>query len=1003
MVREADTGNLVALFNLDASLDELKLRHRDITTLEVSKSGSGMGAMSPTGYTCAINDAGKLVVSSASGDIGFAQSADKYEVLNDGAAPSAASVTAGTTIAITGLGTRGSVQLRLTLMDGAGLNTKTTISDAILTLMPPVVIDKVKTNDSQLSAIHNSKNFLEYGTNKGEVEIQVPTQAYHYSGITVDQSDKIDVSGVTIKYALKESSSSTNPATQSSTTTKQLDFTTEGAYKLEVWAEKPGYESSSKSTYQIALQKTVYVSASGDDSDLGFTTAPVKTVAKAIEIINNAKVQNDWTIQILGSVESKGATVGNDLTAKSLVIQGNNSNSDIITGSSTDSVLTLDKTTTVKNVKITGGTHGIKMTASGTEVTIQDCLITENDATQDSTEANKIGGGLWVMNGHCIIKGNTTISENKATTEGCQVSVRSSGSLTMESGTISGVIDSTFDYTSDSNKKGGGVYVTGGTFTMKGGTIQNCKAYWGGGVYVTGGTFTMSGKATITNNIAGDGGGVYVDSNVTFNMSGGMITGNTAVSNKGAVIDTTTGGGGVYTKGTFNFTGGQISGNKVVKINSASSEELEGCGGGIYSSGTLSMSSNAVVGDGSVSTTASASTHSNSARLGGGIYASGQMDIFGDAIVGYNYGQSGAAMYLNGSLKQIFGKAKIQYNCANANAGGIFVNSGNLKLYENAEISNNSSGSNGSGGLLVTGGTTEIYGNAKISGNTTEGNGGGIIASSGNSGSDVAVYIYGNAVIGDSTKSSPATSTNHSNRAGDGKNGGAIYMNCTPDSNGNGSCKVYIGYKPNSTPGGNPTLDNSATPTIAYNYASMHGGGIYLASGSLTLGKGSVSYNCAAENADGGAGYGGGINAQGTFIMNGGTISNNNAAHDGGGLDIGTTCIFSSTSGTIESNTAKNGGGIAVFTSTDSGHQSTHTITGLTIRKNTATEKGGGIFVNGGSTLIANSCSIIQNHAENHGGGVSYGGGATFTNTNNSCTINGNTKGTSNASSETEN
>ena len=59
--------------------------------------------------------------------------------------------------------------------------------------------------------------------------------------------------------------------------------------------------------------------------------------------------------------------------------------------------------------------------------------------------------------------------------------------------------------------------------------------------------------------------------------------------------------------------------------------------------------------------------------------------------------------------------------------------------------------------------------------------------------------------------------------------------------------------------------------------------------------------------------------------------------------------------------------------------------------------------MNGGSTLTASSCTIIQNHAGTHGGGVSHGSGATFTNTDNSCTISGNTRGASNETSNTEN
>jgi hypothetical protein len=90
---------------------------------------------------------------------------------------------------------------------------------------------------------------------------------------------------------------------------------------------------------------------------------------------------------------------------------------------------------------------------------------------------------------------------------------------------------------------GGGVFISGGAFTMTGGTISGNKAngsnlnQGGGGVYVSGsgGSFTMAG-GTISGNEASEGGGVSVDSG-DFTMAGGTISGNTASAGNG---------GGVY-------------------------------------------------------------------------------------------------------------------------------------------------------------------------------------------------------------------------------------------------------------------------------------------------------------------------------------------------------------------------------------------------------------------------------------------------------------------------
>jgi hypothetical protein len=139
--------------------------------------------------------------------------------------------------------------------------------------------------------------------------------------------------------------------------------------------------------------------------------------------------------------------------------------------------------------------------------------------------------------------------------------------------------------TNKNGNTGGGVYMTGGTFTMNGGAISgNSTSTNGGGVYVyvTSGanaTFNMNGgtiggsnvtiggeNKAIGGNNAANGGGVYVyGANVTFTMSGGTIGGNNAAN-----------GGGVFmSNATFTMEGGIISGNKATSR-----------GGGVLINGT---------------------------------------------------------------------------------------------------------------------------------------------------------------------------------------------------------------------------------------------------------------------------------------------------------------------------------------------------------------------------------------------------------------------------------
>jgi hypothetical protein len=151
------------------------------------------------------------------------------------------------------------------------------------------------------------------------------------------------------------------------------------------------------------------------------------------------------------------------------------------------------------------------------------------------------------------------------------------------------------------------IYVNGGTFELKNGTISGNTANVipGGfiqgcsGVYINKGRFTMSG-GTISDNTSNVGGGVCLLDG-EFNMTGGTITGNTA-----------TDGGGVSVGGSFTMTGGTIRGN------TASGEF--GYGGGVFVSqyGSYTMT------EGTIS--------DNTARQGGGVYVEKMFTMTGGTI-----------------------------------------------------------------------------------------------------------------------------------------------------------------------------------------------------------------------------------------------------------------------------------------------------------------------------------------------------------------------------------
>ncbi len=127
----------------------------------------------------------------------------------------------------------------------------------------------------------------------------------------------------------------------------------------------------------------------------------------------------------------------------------------------------------------------------------------------------------------------------------------------------------------------------------------------------------------------------------------------------------------------------------------------------------------------------------------------------------------------------------------------------------------------------------------------------------------------------------------------------------------------------------------------------------------FTLYGGSITQNTAGTN------WGGGVYVHdGTFIMHGGTISDN-SANNGGGVFVGDNGEFTMSGGSITNNTAKGDGG-GVY------NKNTFTMSNGEISSNTATGDGGGVC--GGLTMSGGS--ITNNTAKGDGGGVEAVGDA---------------------------
>ncbi|MDR3283771.1 MAG: fibronectin type III domain-containing protein [Treponema sp.] len=278
------------------------------------------------------------------------------------------------------------------------------------------------------------------------------------------------------------------------------------------------------------------------------------------------------------------------------------------------------------------GANGALFTVeTGVTLTLDDNVTLVGRSSNTSSLVSVFTSGMLVMNDGSKITGNAVTSSY-----GGGVYVASSGTFTMEGGTISGntASSSSVSAYSSSSSYGGGVYISGGTFTMSGGTISgntasssgsvySSSSSSGGGVYVSSGTFTMEGGAISGNTASsrGDygcsssGGGVYV-SEGTFTMEGGSISGNTASSFSSP---NGSAGGGVFVRGIFTMEGGSISGNTA-----SSPSSVYGGGGGVYIDGTFQKTGGIIYGDTDTTHTAGSTENTASSGHGHAVYVAGR-------------------------------------------------------------------------------------------------------------------------------------------------------------------------------------------------------------------------------------------------------------------------------------------------------------------------------------------------------------------------------------------
>ncbi len=247
------------------------------------------------------------------------------------------------------------------------------------------------------------------------------------------------------------------------------------------------------------------------------------------------------------------------------------------------------------------------------------------------------GGGLYLSGGSGTIRGDIAYNQS-----GRGGGIYSNGPVTLSTGaSINNNTASSF---------GGGIYQhsSAGELTLSvGAEIRGNSAgssYNGGGVYVTAGTVQVDG--TIAGNSAGYGGGIYANSTtVTLGPTG--VVGQMGAPNR--AIESNAAGGGMYLTKTTAIISGTISYNESARYAGG----IRILGGTISIQGASIHHNSATYWGGGLDQTANSATVSiinttisnNSARFGGGIFNQGVQDLKFVTLAKNSATSSGANVY----------------------------------------------------------------------------------------------------------------------------------------------------------------------------------------------------------------------------------------------------------------------------------------------------------------------------------------------------------------------
>ena len=752
--------------------------------------------------------------------------------------------------------------------------------------------------------------------------------------------------------------------------------------------------------------------ASGDDADqggggifqqAGTATLTIAPTTNGITISNNAA---DGTSGSGGGIfVDDGATLVIDGTAAAVMITGNVANR---AGGGIEDNSGATTTTLLTNVTVDGNSAGVDISApvgttpvanpgngGGLHITGPGDITIDGGSFSNNVAASE-GGGLWNGTGTMTIQNGTVIDSNTASgadaDNGGGGIFNAGGTLNID-GTMAAVeitnntadgnagsgggilndamgivdIDTATISGNTANRAGGGIETTGGTdvtltnVTLGGATASDGNmalgiggdaatngAGNGGGLHITGdGLVTISG-GTIQNNSAAEGGGLWNSATGTLSLddtlSSILIDSNTAFGNADPSASSAAdlqGGGGIFSDGGDLILDGSTNGI-TISNNMATGADF-GSGGGILAIGG-SMAT--------IDITSVTISDNTATRAGGGIeiveadtVTLTSIMLTGNSATGTGAGPgNGGGLHTTGDIANLtVDDSLVQDNAAASEGGGLWFSAGTVATIQNntgitANTASGDDATNGGGGIFNAGGTLTIDGSmatVTISNNSADGTSG--------SGGGIFNDAMGTLSINDATIMS-----NVANRAGGGieATAGTMTMLTSVTLDGN-SAGVDIMSMVGSTPVANPgnggglhvTGDGDVTidgGTVSNNVAASEGGGLWNGTGTMTIQNGTVIDSNVASGNDADNGGGGIFNAGGTVIITGATTTISNNAADG---------------------TSGSGGGIL------NDAMGTITITDAEISSNVANRAGGGIESTAGTTTTLTDVSLLNNSA----------------------------------------